>query len=239
MKHSIQITMMNTATRAVAQKRALRPAVAALLIVMLAATAGCQKAYYGAMEMVGVQKRQILVNRSEDSRNALHAAMIDFGPVLDRFSSRLQLTGQPPKERYEAVQALFDVVDSRAQTLNKSLDKTQDVADALFADWEKEARGYASEALQETARQRLNETRDAFRAMMRAARRAEDTVPPVLEPLRRHTLHLKINQNDQAAATVDAELPRLQQDIAALQQYMQTAIDEANRFIHFMNRSGQ
>jgi hypothetical protein len=41
-----------------------------ILIAVLFVLGGCSKAYYGAMEKVGIHKRDILVDRVEGARDA-------------------------------------------------------------------------------------------------------------------------------------------------------------------------
>jgi len=41
-----------------------------LIILLLFVVTGCSKAYYGAMEKVGIHKRDILVDRVESARDA-------------------------------------------------------------------------------------------------------------------------------------------------------------------------
>ena len=43
---------------------------------------GCQSAYYGAMEKVGIHKRDILVDRVDDAREAQGDAQQEFKSAL-------------------------------------------------------------------------------------------------------------------------------------------------------------
>ena len=48
----------------------LRPTAIWVAILMMLITVGCSRAYYGAMEKVGVHKRDIMVDRVESARDA-------------------------------------------------------------------------------------------------------------------------------------------------------------------------
>ena len=54
-----------------------------LAIVLL--LGGCSSAYYGAMEKVGVHKRDIMVDRVEDARDSQAAAQEQFKSALEQF----------------------------------------------------------------------------------------------------------------------------------------------------------
>jgi len=62
---------------------------AALLSLML--SAGCQKAYYSTMEAFGTHKRDILVDRVTDARDAQNEAKEQFASALEEFSAVLNL----------------------------------------------------------------------------------------------------------------------------------------------------
>ena len=60
---------------------------------------GCESAYYGAWEKVGVHKRDILVDRVEDAAEAQEDAKEEFKSALEKFSSvvrpmKMQIQGQ-------------------------------------------------------------------------------------------------------------------------------------------------
>jgi hypothetical protein len=48
---------------------------------------GCSKAYYGAMEKVGIHKRDILVDRVEGARDAQSEAQEQFKSALEQFGT--------------------------------------------------------------------------------------------------------------------------------------------------------
>ena len=50
--------------------RMINPIRATALMLALLATSGCESTYYSAMESVGIEKRDILVDRVEDARDA-------------------------------------------------------------------------------------------------------------------------------------------------------------------------
>jgi hypothetical protein len=66
---------------------------------------------------------------------------------------------------------------------------------------------------------------------MKAMRRAEARIEPVLTPLRDQVLYLKHNLNAQAIASLQSELGRVEGDVSSLIREMEAAIREADAFI--------
>ncbi len=209
---------------------------ACVLMLILVAAAGCQKAYYGAMEYVGVEKREILVDRSESLRDSLYRVRTVYGMALERLDAIAAPNALSPELRYEQAQLLYDECADRAAELRSDIAGTEDVANALFEDWIALNRAQTSESTRAAGQQRLDETREGFAAMMRPVRSAEGRIVPVLAALEGHVRHMKLNMDDASAATVRSELVRVRPDMTALLDQSQTAIDAANTFIHTMSR---
>lgn len=55
--------------------------------------AACQSAYYSAMESVGFEKRDILVGRVENARDAQEDAQEQFASALEQFSVLIDFEG--------------------------------------------------------------------------------------------------------------------------------------------------
>ena len=63
------------------------------LMSMIAMLSACQSAYYAVWEKVGVEKRDILVDRVEDARESQQDAEEQFTSALEQFSALLQFDG--------------------------------------------------------------------------------------------------------------------------------------------------
>ena len=99
---------------------------------------GCSKAYYGAMEKVGVHKRDILVDRVENARDAQADAQEQFKDALEQFGSVVNIENTDLKEAYEKLNSEYEKSDEAAKEVSSRIEKVESVADDLFAEWEKE-----------------------------------------------------------------------------------------------------
>ena len=69
------------------------------------------------------------------------------------------------------------------------------VAEALFAEWQKELEDYSSDRLRRKSEDQLRTTRQRYEQLIGAMRRAESKIEPVLRPLRDQVLFIKHNLN--------------------------------------------
>ena len=54
---------------------------------------GCQSAYYAAWEKVGVEKRDILVDRVDNAKDSQEDAQEQFSSALEAFSAAVEFDG--------------------------------------------------------------------------------------------------------------------------------------------------
>ncbi|MFN2273827.1 MAG: DUF2959 domain-containing protein [Anaerolineales bacterium] len=206
----------------------LRTAALLLLIPVLAA---CQSAYYEAAEKVGYHKRDILVDRVEDSRDAQLDAEEQFQSALEQLSALTNFDGGDLEKMYNKVADEYEDADEAAAEVRERIDGVEDVAEALFEEWETEIGQYSSTKLKADSQAKLRETKVRYDGMITAMRRSEAKMDPVLAALHDNVLYLKHNLNARAVASLKVELGDIEQDIEALIQEMRKSIDASNAFI--------
>lgn len=202
----------------------------ALLFAPFLLTA-CSSTQYAVMEKFGIHKREILVDRVEDARNSQQEAKEQFASALEEFSAVLNFQGGTLEEKYKSLNTTLEESEDRAQDVRDRIDKVEDVAEALFDEWEDELDLYSSDSLRRSSSKKLKETRSHYQILMTAMQRAESMIEPVLTPLRDQVLYLKHNLNAQAIASLQSELGRVEGDVSALIREMEAAIREADAFI--------
>ncbi len=202
----------------------------ALLLVTLL-FAGCESAYYGALEQVGVEKRDILVDRVEEAMEAQEDAKEEFKDALEQFEAVVGIPDSELKAVYNRLSDAFDDAEDRAGEVSGRIDRVQDVAEDLFDEWEQEIEQISSSNLRrKSAAQRRTSMRN-YEGLMTAMRRAESRMDPVLTTFRDHVLFLKHNLNAQAISSLRGELGGIETDVGRLIQEMERSIAEAQSFI--------
>lgn len=193
--------------------------------------AGCQKAYYSAMEEIGYDKREILSDRVDDARESQQEAKEQFASALDRYKSVVKFDGGDLEEKYEVLKDEYETSESRAEEVRDRIESVEDVADALFEEWSAEIKEYTNSSLRRSSQQKLNETRTKYAHLLRAMKKASSKMDPVLAAFKDQVLYLKHNLNAQAISALEGELASIQGDVGALIQEMEISIAEADDFI--------
>lgn len=198
---------------------------------------GCQAAYYSAWEKLGVEKREILVDRVEEAKDAQENAQEQFKNALTQLSELINFKGGELQSTYETLQDHYDASSASAERVSNRIAKIEDVAEALFAEWQNELEQYTNESLRRKSDQQRRNTLRRYQKLLRAMRKAESSMIPVLATLKDNVLFLKHNLNANAIGALQGELVQIQQDIDALINEMNRSIAQSNDFIQLMKHN--
>jgi hypothetical protein len=205
-----------------------------LLVAAAAASAGCAATYYRALETVGIEKREILVDRVENARDSQAEAKEQFATALDQYRALVAFDGGDLEDIYDRMNAEYeDSVDS-ADGVRERIDSVESVAEDLFAEWEDEIEEYSDDDLRRQSQRLLRETRNEYGDVVTAMHRAEAAMAPVLTLFNDQVLFLRHNLNARAIGALETELGTIERATAELITEMERAIDEASRFVEAM-----
>ncbi len=204
--------------------------------VLVMVLVGCQTAYYGAMEKLGYHKRDLLVSDVQKARDAQEEAKEQFQTAFEQFSTVLNFKGGALQDTYEKLNAEYERSESKAQAVHDRIASVEDVSEALFNEWEIELGQYSNKNLRRVSQQRLDQTRKQYSQLIRAMKRAEKKMGPVIAAFKDQVLFLKHNLNAQAIASLKQELVSVENDIASLIKDMEASIKEADSFLHAMGQ---
>lgn len=198
------------------------------IMLMIAA---CTSTYYRALETIGIEKRDVLVSRIDDARDAQSAAKEQFVSALDNYRELININGGDLEKTYDRLNAAYKRSESRAGEVSDRIRAVERVAGDLFDEWEGEIEEYSDADLRRRSTQLLAATRDDYEDVIRAMRRAEASMGPVLTLFNDQVLILRHNLNARAIGSLQAELEAVEQATSALIREMEEAIAEAGRFI--------
>ena len=207
----------------------VRIAFSACLLVL--ALGACQSAYYGALETVGIEKREVLVDRVATARKAQAQAQEAYVDALDAFRAVVAFDGGDLERTYNRLKGKAEVAREQASTLGGRIDAVESVADALFKEWEAELAQYRDASLRARSREQLAQTKARSAQVLAAMRRAQASFEPALARLEDQVLFLKHNLNASAIGSIRDELPRVQADAERLKRDIEAAVAEADKFL--------
>ncbi len=209
----------------------MRIARALLVAAALAAASGCASVQYSALEKVGVHKRDILVDRVEDARDAQTETREELVSAYDELKGLIGYDGGELESKYNRLSKAVERSEDATGELDDRLKAIDRVSEDLFEEWEEELALYSSDRLREDQRRKLGLAKERYAAMRQRMQVARDRVDPVMAVLNDNVLFLKHSLNAQALASLRDQASLLEGQVDALIRDMQTAIEEADRFI--------
>ena len=204
------------------------------VVLSLVLLGACSSAYYKTMEGLGIEKRDILVDRVEEARDAQGDASEQFASALEQFRSTVNFDGGDLEKIYDRLNDEYESSISEAEQVSERIDAVEDVSGDLFKEWESELDQYSRADLRRSSAKLLSDTRKRYDKLMTTMRRAERSMEPVLEAFEDQVLFLKHNLNARAIGALRNELDSIERDTATLITQMQKAIAEADAFIASM-----
>ena len=196
---------------------------------------GCSSTYYDTMEKFGIAKREILVDRVEETRDAQSAAKEQFSSALEQFLAVTKADGGELQKKYDALNREFTRSETRAQEVRDRIKSVEDVAEALFREWKQEMNQYTNASLRRESQREYDLTRKRYEELIEVMKRAADRMEPVLATFRDQVLFLKHNLNARALASLTTTNRELEADISRLVADMEASIREAEDFIKTMH----
>ena len=201
-----------------------------LLSAVISLTA-CETVVYDALEKVGYHKRDILIDRIDAAQGSQTEGQEQFKSALEQFKSVINFDGGDLEVTLDLLNDEYEASVDAADEIHDRINSVENVADALFDEWQDELEQYSNASLRRDSERQLKDTRRRYSKVLGAMRRAENAIDPVLASLKDNTLYLKHNLNARAIASLKNELGTVDNDVNALLTAMQQAINESNAFI--------
>lgn len=215
---------MKTAFRAIA------------LCAALGLTSACASATYGVLEQFGIEKRDLLVDRVDDARDAQADASEEFQDALEAFRAIVDVDGGDLEKLYDRLDREYASSESAAKDVRTRIRDVDRVATDLFKEWRSELDQYSDDSLRQISAQQLQDTERRYAELIGRMRAASDSMDPVLAVFNDRVLFLKHNLNASAIASLDREKARIEGDVSQLIAEMQASIAAADAFIEDMRR---
>lgn len=209
----------------------MKTGLAVVLPVALLLFCGCGTLYFDAMERFGVHKRDILVDRVKDARDAQNEAKQQFVSALEQFKSVVNFQGGDLEKEYNTLNRTLQKSESEASAVRSRVRAVEAVSDALFSEWRAEMKQYASETLRGASQKKYDRTLAKYRQLIAAMKQAESELDPALVPLRDQVLFMKHNLNARAIAGLSSEVGAIQVSVDKLVCDTEAAVRQADAFI--------
>jgi predicted DNA-binding protein len=174
---------------------------------------GCQSTYYTMWEKLGKEKRHLLRDQVENSRNDQEEASEAFKDALTRLKEMYGFQGGDLEKMYNRLSDDYDNCNQRAEIIDERIDKIQ------------------NPTFRAQSTRKLKDTESRFASLESALITARRRMTPVLGSLKDYVLYLKHNLNAQAIGSLKGEADSIETDVGRLIRDIQRSIQEADAFL--------
>lgn len=207
-----------------------------LLLATFFVLTACTTMYYDSLEKIGIPKRDVMVYRVEKARDTQEETKEQFKSALEQFTAATNFQGGDIETVYNNLNDEYEASVDKAEEINERIADIEDVAEALFAEWEEEITQYSNTSLKRSSQQKLSSTKKHYRQLIASMKNAEAKIEPVLRVFNDQVMFLKHNLNARAITSLKGELRTIESDVSALIISMEESINEANAFIDTMEK---
>ena len=137
-------------------------------------------------------------------------------------------------DRYNLLNRQYQFCCSKSEQVSHRIRAIEQVSEALFNEWENELNEYSNRNLRNNSKRQLKEARQNYTRLIKAMRRAEHTISPVLTAFKDQVLYLKHNLNARAIAALQHEFIEISIDISQLILAMEQTLSEASQFVSIL-----
>lgn len=191
------------------------------------------------METLGYAKRDLLVERIQNTRDAQIDAKREFRTTADYLARVASTSNDQLEGEYYELKRQIRRSEQRARRMSDGIDSVDAVAQALFDDWKAETGQYKSSRLKEAAAAKKVAMERQYSQLARSMQRAESATTPVLLSFRDQLLFLENNLNSRAVISIKEELPDLQRDLDSMVAEVDRSINQATDFMSALKEVGK
>ena len=214
-----------------------RVSAASLVCFALLLLTGCNSAYYGAMHALGREKRDILVGRVKDAKKDQEQTKEQLKTTMESFQELTGFQGGSLEKSYKRLNAEYERSNAQATKLHDKVESIDQVSGDLFKEWQGEINQMGNAKLKSQSTTMLRNAKVRQAAYLRAMRKTEDGITPVLAAFHDQVLFLKHNLNSRAIGSLKGTSAALQGDVADLIQSIDASSAEADKLISTLAES--
>ena len=207
------------------------PALRRSLILLALLLTGCTSAYYKAMRTLGKEKRDILISRVRDAKKDQDQTKEQLKTTMESFQALTGFQGGSLEASYKRLNGDYESANDQARKLQEKVDSIDHVSKDLFSEWQGEIGQMGNPKLKSQSSTMLRDAKTRQAAYMRAMRKTESQITPVLAAFHDQVLFLKHNLNSRAIGSLKGTSAGLQSDVADLIQSIDASSAEADKLI--------
>jgi hypothetical protein len=207
-----------------------------LLVLGLVST-GCRSTYYKAMQTLGKEKRDILVQRVKDTKKDEEQTKGQLKTTMETFQELTGFQGGNLEKSYKKLDSEYQKAADQADKLHGRIKSIDDVSNDLFREWQKEIDEMGDAKLKSRSAAMLRDAKDRQAVYMKAMRGTEAKMTPVLTAFHDQVLFLKHNLNARAIGSLRQTGASINTDVNVLIKSIDASMQEADKLISTLSNA--
>lgn len=191
----------------------------------------CTTIYYETWEKLGKQKRDLLRNRVEDTKEEQEELQKELKDALTQIKELYGLDSTKLEKAYYRMQDSYDDAQEQAEAVQKRIVRVESVGGDLFKEWDEEIKTLKNPTYRNDSKAKFKQSKERYEKMLKTMHQAEKRVEPVMVRLHDQVIYLKHNLNAQALGSLKKEMASIEKDIGSLIQDMEKSIKAGDEFI--------
>lgn len=192
---------------------------------------GCSSVYYKTMEKLGKEKRDILVQRVKDTKKDQEETKQQLQTTMQKFQELTGFQGGDLEKSYKKLNDEYERAAGQANKLHERIKSIDQVSSDLFSEWQKEINEMKNPQLKTRSVAMLRDAKERQATYMKAMRKTEDQMTPVLGAFHDQVLFLKHNLNARAIGSLKGTSAKINTDVSALIKSIDSSMEEADKLI--------
>jgi len=192
---------------------------------------GCTSTYYKAMQTLGKEKRDILVQRVKDSKKDQERTKEQLKTTMETFQELTGFKGGDLEKSYKKLNGEYERAEGQANKLRDRINSIDKVSDDLFSEWQKEIDQMGNATLKTRSTAMLRDAKEREGAYMKAMRKTEIQMTPVLRAFHDQVLFLKHNLNARAIGSLKGTAASINTDVSSVMKSIDNSMQEADKLI--------
>jgi chromosome segregation ATPase len=212
-----------------------RPTCLPFCLALILALAGCKTTYYKAMRTLGKEKRDILVSRILDAKKDQQQTKQQLQTTMESFQQLTCFKGGSLEKSYKRLNSDYEKAEDQAKKLHDRIDSIDKVSQDLFKEWQGEINEMDNRKLKTQSSAMLRDARIRQASYLKAMRKTEDQMTPVLHAFHDQVLFLKHNLNARAIGSLKNTSASIQDDVTVVLASIDGSMKEADNLIASLN----
>jgi chromosome segregation ATPase len=200
-------------------------------ICILLSFIGCSSVYYSVWESLGKEKRDLLKDKVESTRDQQLDTAEQFEDALSALRAAYNPEPSELSALYDSLKAEYESSESETQALQSRIESMHNVAADLFAEWEEEAESIDNKRFRSDSLQKLTATKNRYQQMRGRLLSSAAKMNRVLSQFRDYVIYLKHNLNAQSLNSLEKEAVSIETDIRTLISQIQSTVNDTEDFI--------